>query len=682
MNKLFAGLFAAALALLSGAAAASPPVHGLDLAGMDRSVRPGDDFYSYANGGWQKTTEIPPDRSSWGSGAKLSEETAARVRAIIEGAAKVEAPAGSDERLVGDFYAAYMDEAAIEARGLKALNGRLERVAAIADRRMLSEALGQTLVADVDALNATNFHTQHLFGLWVTQDLNRPDRYAPYLLQGGLGMPDRQYYLDPSPRMADLRAKYLAHIAAVLRLAGIADPEGKAAMVMDLERKIAEVHTSRAESEDVRKANNPWRRADFDAKAPGLDWAAYFGQARLDGQADFIVWQPQAVIGEAKLVGAEPLDVWKAYLSYQVLDQFSDVLPGAFADEHFAFYGRTLTGAPQQRERWKRAIDAVNAGVGDAVGRLYVERYFPASSKSEIQAMAVNLKAAFTRRIDRLAWMAPATKAEAKRKLSTLLIGIGSPEHGLGYEGLEIAKDDALLDVYQAQRWAYRHDLAKLGKPVDRTEWWMTSQTVNAVNLPIQNALNFPAAILQPPFFDPEADAAVNYGDIGATIGHEISHSFDDQGALFDADGKFRNWWTPADFAHFRAAADQLAREFDGYEPFPDLHVNGTQTLSENIADVAGLAASFDAYRLSLHGKTPPKLQGLTGEQRFFLAYAQSWRRKAREAALRQQLLTDGHAPAEYRADTVRNLDPWYAAFDVKPGQKLYLSPAGRVRMW
>ena len=608
--SLCAGLLTAAGA--SAQPTPGPPTPGIDLAGMDRSVSPGDDFFRYANGHWLQTTEIPADRSSYGPDAVLVEQTARRIRELIQQAATTAAPAGSDERLVGDFYKAYTDEAGIEARGLDALKGRLDRVAAIADRHALAESLGQTLRADVDPLNATNLHTAHLFGLWAAQDINRPDRNLAYLLQGGLGMPDREYYLDPSPRMTDIRAKYLAHIAAVLKLAGIADADAKAALVMDLETKIARVHESRADSEDVSKANNPWTRADFGAKAPGLDWGAYFKAAHLENQADFIVWQPAALTGEAALVASEPLEAWKAWLSFQALDQFSDVLPKPFADERFAFYGKVLTGTPEQQERWKRAIAAANGALGDAVGRMYVKRYFPPGAKAQIEAMVANIKAAFGRRIDALTWMAPETKARAKQKLATLYVGVGYPQTWRDYKGLKIVPDDALLDVYLGDYAEFRRALAKLAGPVDRTEWWMTPQTVNAVNLPVQNALNFPAAILQPPFFDPAADPAVNYGAIGATIGHEISHSFDDQGALFDASGRLRNWWTPVDFAHFKADGGRLAREFDAYQPLPGLHVNGKQTLSENIADVAGIAAAYDGWRASLSGKPVPTIQGFT----------------------------------------------------------------------
>ena len=670
------------LLFASVGASAAPALHGVDQAAIDPAVTAGDDFFRYANGHWLKTVEVPPDRSSFGLGAMLTEEASARIRELIVQAAATPAPAGSDEQLVGDFYKAYMDQAAIDARGLSGVSGRLARIAAISDRRGLSESLGQTLITDVDPLNNTNLHTAHLLGLWVAQDFNRPDRNIVYLLQGGLGMPDREYYLDASPRMTEIRARYRAHVAAMLKLAGMADADAKAAMVLDLETKIAKVHETRASSEEVLKANNPWTRADFDAKAPGLDWDALFKASGLGGQSDFIVWQPAAVAGEARLVASEPLDAWKAWLSVMVLDQFADVLPKPFADEHFAFFGQVLSGTPQQPERWKRAIEAANTALGDAVGRMYVKQYFPARSKAEIETMVANIKAAFGRRIDHLAWMTPQTKGRAKQKLATLYVGVGYPQTFIDYTGLKIVPDDALEDVYLGDRAQFARHLHKLGVPVDQTEWWMTPQTVNAVNLPIQNALNFPAAILQPPYFDPEADPAVNYGAIGAIIGHEISHSFDNDGALFDSHGRMRNWWTKADFDHFDASGKGLAKQYDAYCPFADLCVNGEQTLSENIADVAGLSASYDAWKMSLGGKPAPVVDGLTGDQQFFIAFAQAWRSKVREPALRQQLLTNGHAPSADRAQTVRNIDGWYPAFNVSPGEKLYLTPDQRARIW
>ena len=664
------------------AAAVSVPNAGVDLSAMDTSVAPGDDFFAYANGTWLKKTEIPADRAAYGVGAAMTELAAQRTAALIKEAAGGRAPAGSEARKIADYYASFMDEAGIEAKGNRPLEPALENVARIQDRAALAAALGGSLRADVDVLNATQLHTSNLFGLWVAQDLDDPARYSPFLLQGGLGMPDREYYLDSSPRMADIRAKYRNHIAAVLKLAGVADAEAKAARIFELEHRIAETHVSRAESEDVEKGNNHWTRQDFATRAPGLDWTGFFAAAGLESRPVFVVWQPGAVTGISRLVAEEPLETWKDYLAFRAIEHASPFLPKAFVAESFDFYGRVLTGTPKQRERWKRAVDATNAALGEAVGKLYVRRFFPPSDKARVQEMVRNLLTAFSRRIDRLDWMAPETKAKAKAKLAALKVDVGYPDRWRDYSDFKVVAGDALGNAERAEIFEYRRNLKKLGQPVDRGEWVMTPQTVNAVNLPAMNALNFPAAILQPPRFDPKAPAALNYGATGATIGHEISHSFDDQGALFDAAGKLSNWWTKEDFAHFQSSAAALAKQYDSYRPFPDLAVNGKQTLSENIADVAGLAAAYDAYRISLAGKPAPAAGRLSGDQQFFLAFAQSWRTKIREPALRQRILTDGHAPPEYRADTVRNLDAWYQVFGVMPGQALYLAPADRVHVW
>ncbi|MDR3483270.1 MAG: M13 family metallopeptidase [Burkholderiaceae bacterium] len=644
--------------------------------GMKPGVRPGDDFNAYVNGGWADATEIPADKSYWGVDGEMAEATDKRVAQLIEGAAKGGADASADTRRVGAFYIAFMDEAAIEAKGLAPLQPLLHDIAAVADKRGLARLLGRTLRADVDPLNMTNFFTENLFGVWVAQGLHDADHYQAYLLQGGLGMPDREYYLAKDPKMAGIRAKYREHIATVLALAGYKDAGRRAARVYDLERKIALSHASREDSEDIGKADHTWSQRDFADQAHGIDWAAFFDGAGLSGQQNFGVWHAGAVKGEAALVGAVPLAVWKDYLSFHAINHFSKTLPKAFADAHFAFYGTVLSGTPQQAARWKRAVEETNAAVGDSVGRLYVERYFPAAAKAKVQALVANIVDAFAHRIDGLEWMAPATKIEAKAKLKTLYVGVGYPEHWRDYSGLDIEAGDALGNSRRAEEFAYRRALAKFGKPVDRSEWAMLPQVVNAVNLPLQNALNFPAAILQPPSFDPAASDAVNYGAIGAVIGHEISHSFDDQGSQFDAQGRLRNWWSAEDLAHFKKSSAALAAQFSTYRPFPDLAVNGQQTLSENIADLAGLTAAYDAYHASL--ADPSK----AADQQFFIAFAEAWRNKAREMALRQQIATDGHAPTQYRVATVRNLDAWYAAFDVQPGQGLYLAPSARVRIW
>jgi putative endopeptidase len=667
-------------AAVAGAATPAPSRHGLDLAGIDRSVAPGDDFFRYANGAWVKATEIPPDRSSYGPAEQLAELTAERTAELVRNTAA--APAGSEARKIGDYYASFMDEAGIEKQGLEPLQPALRRIDAIKDRAQLAQALGATLRADVDVLNNTNLQTPNLLGLWVAQDLDDPGRYVPFLLQGGLGMPDRDYYLNPSQNMADIRAKYQAHIAGMLALAHVADAQGKAARIFDLERRMAQVHWSRAQSEEVLKGNNHWARKDFAVRAPGLDWEAFLGAAGLARQQQFVVWQPSALTGLSALTASEALETWKDYLRFHALEANAAYLPQAFVEEHFAFNGRVLSGTPQLRPRWKRAMADTNNALGEAVGKLYVQRYFPPAEKARAEAMVRNLLAAFAVRIDRLGWMAPETRAKAKAKLATLKVGVGYPDKWRDYSGLKVVRGDAFGNARRAELFEYQRNLAKFGTAVDRSEWVMNPQLVNAVNLPAMNALNFPAAILQPPYFDPNRDPVMDYGATGATIGHEISHSFDDQGALFDAGGRLKNWWTKSDFAHFEAAGARLVAQFDAYRPFPDIAVNGKQTLSENIADVAGLSVAHDAWRLTLAGKPAPAAAGFSAEQLFFLSFAQSWRQKIREPALRQRIVTDGHAPAEYRADTVRNLDPWYDAFGVKPGQQLYLAPADRVRVW
>ncbi|HYB66299.1 MAG TPA: M13 family metallopeptidase [Steroidobacteraceae bacterium] len=678
---LTAAVSAAVIAAAPAGAPGSRAAHGIDLAGIDRSVAPGDDFFRYANGTWLRNTEIPADRSTYGTFALLAELNTKRTAELIRTAAASASP-GSDTAKIGDYYASFMDETRIEQLGLEPLAPALARVEAIKDRSALAQALGSQLRADVDVLNNTNLYTPNLFGLWVAQDLDEPGSYSPFLLQGGLAMPDRDYYLNPSAPMAAIRDKYQAHVAAVLELAGVADARVRAGHIFALERRIAEAHVSRADSEDVRKGNNHWSRVEFESQAPGLDWQAFFAAAGLGSQPRFVVWQPGAVKGISALAGSEPLETWKDYLRFHALERASPYLTKALVQENFEFNSHVLSGTPQLRERWKRAVDDTNGALGDAVGKLYVERYFPASEKARAEAMVRNLLAAFATRIDRIEWMAPETRRQAKAKLASLKVEVGYPDRWIDYSGLEVVRGDALGNAERAELFDYHRNLAKLGKPVDRSEWCLEPQTVNAVNLPAMNALNFPAAILQPPNFDPRRDPVLDYGAAGAVIGHEISHSFDDQGALFDADGRLRNWWTRDDFAHFEAAGKRLAEQFDRYHPFPDVAVNGRQTLSENIADVAGLADALDAWRLQLAGKPASGAGGLSAEQLFFVSFAQFWRQKIREPALRQRLVTDGHAPAEYRADTVRNLDAWYQAFGVKPGEKLYLAPADRVRVW
>ncbi|MFO0585572.1 MAG: M13 family metallopeptidase [Anaeromyxobacter sp.] len=667
---------------LALATAASPGLRSVDTSAMDRAASPGDDFYAYANGTFLKTAQIPPDRSATGSFLRVFQTVEARNRAIVEETAKGDAPAGSDARKIGDAYASFMDEAGIEAKGLAPIQPALARIAALKDAKALAAELGGLVRADVDIFNCTNMYTSRPIGIFVEQDLNDPSRNVPYLVQGGLGLPDRSYYLDEGAQLAATREKYVKHLEKLLALAGQPDPAGTAAKVMAFETKLARTHGTRDDAGEMQKGNNPWARADFDRKAPGLDWGAFLGAARLDGQPLYMVWQPTAVTGLAALVKSEPLATWKAYLTTRAIARAAPFLPKALADESFAFNGTVLTGQPEQGERWKRGLQVVDAIIGEAVGKLYVARHFPPEAKAEIKGMVEDVRAAFARRIDALDWMNPATKARAKAKLAVLEVGIGYPDRWTDFSGLEIVKGDVVGNLERAGLFEYRLALSRLGKKPDRGLWCMLPHTVNAVNLPVRNALNFPAGFMEPPFYDRGATAAAKYAAVGAVIGHEVSHSFDDQGALFDEAGKLSNWWTPADLEHFQAAGQKLVKQYDAYRPFPDLPENGKLTLGENIADLAGLAATYDGWKASLGGKPAPVVDGLTGDQQFFVAFAQTWQAKMREQAMRRRILTDGHALAQYRALTVRNLDAWYEAFGVKPGQALYLAPADRVRVW
>jgi putative endopeptidase len=662
--------------------AASNTNVGIDLSYIDHSVKPGDDFFSYANGAWVKTAQIPADRSATGPTQELEDLTAKRTADLIQNMAKTHPASGTNNRKIADFYAAYMDEAGIEKQGLAPIKTELDQIDAIKTRDDLARVLGSEMRADVDPINATNFQTENLFGLFIAQGLEDPSHNIAYLMQGGLGMPSRDYYLSHDPEMAADRAKYQTYVGALLKLAGTADADKQAAAIVALETKIAQAQESLIDSEDIHKANNMWTVADYAQKAPGMNWAVYFNAAGLGDQKQIDTWQPAATTAIAALVGSEPIDTWKQLLRYHAIDSAAPLLPKAFADLNFDFYSGTLEGVPAQPERWKRAVDATSSDLDYAVGRVYVQKYFPPEAKVEVQDMVKNLIATFNERLDTLAWMTPATRAKAKAKLASLRVGVGYPDTWRDYSALVIQPNDALGDHERAIAYRYRYQLSKLGKPVDRGEWWMTPQTVDAVNLPVQNALNFPAAVLQPPFFFPHGDAAVNYGATGATIGHEISHSFDNLGSQFDAQGKLENWWTPQDAAHFKATTQKLVEQYNHYEALPGLYVNGEQTLGENIADVAGLAVAYAAYHRSLHGKPAPVIDGLTGDERFFLAYAQSWRVKIRDAELRQRLSTDVHAPDNIRAQAVRNIDGWYAPFHVQPGQKLYLSPDDRVKIW
>ena len=655
---------------------------GIDLAAMDKSVKPGDDFFRYANGAWFDKSEIPADRSSIGAFFVTQQELEKRKDALIADLAKTEAAAGSNERKLADYRAAFMDQAGIDQRTLPALKADIDRYMAIADKKALASAIGSTIRADIDPLNATDLHSENLFGIFVTQSMSEPGKNVPYLLQGGIGLPDRDYYLSSDAEMAKIRDAYRPFIAKMLASAGLDNAEARAKRVYDLEAKIAAAHATIVETSDSTKANNPWAQADFAKKAPGMDWNAFFQAAQLSTVPTIVVWHQEPTRKLAALVGSEPLDAWKDWLAFHQIIQSGPVLPSQMHKDDFAFFGTTLNGTPQERPRDKQLQASLDGLMGDALGQLYVAKYFPKESKADIDKMVSGIKTAFDKRIEALEWMAPETKKEARAKVTSMRVGIGYPDKWRDYSALEIRPDDAYGNYNRAQLFEYRHQLAKLGQAPDRGEWWMVPQIVNALNIPLQNALNFPAGILESPFYHPGADPAANYGAIGAVIGHEVSHSFDNLGATFDSHGRLRNWWTPADLQKFNAAGKALTAQYDAYEPLPGLRIKGEQTLAENIADVAGLAAAYDAYKASLGGKEAPVIDGFTGDQRFFIAYAQTWASKMREAALRARIATDGHAPGQYRALTVRNIDAWYTAFNVQPGDKLYLAPDKRVKVW
>ena len=656
---------AAAMPEVAPAPRAQFGTFGFDSAGMDRSVPPGENFYQFANGTWARNTPIPPDKSSYGAFNLLDDLSHTRTQEILE-----QAKADPNSK-IGAAYATYLDTAAIEAKGLAPVEPWLNQI-----RALKSKAGYPALVAA-----ASRNGVGGPLATFVNTDDKDPNSYIMNLVQAGLGMPDRDYYLSADPKLAQTKAAYQKHVAAMLSLAGEANADARARALVDFETGIAKVSWTRVESRDSEKTYNKMSLAALGRSAPGFDFPSYF-RARGANISQLIVAQPSAVKGIARLVGATPLQVLKDQLLLRSLDNYADVLPAAFDKENFAFYGTTLSGTPQQQERWKRAVDYTVGSLTDDVSRLYVAKYFPPETKAAADAMVRNIIAAMNRRIDALDWMSSDTKVKAHQKLAAFTPRIGYPGQWHDYSSLQVARGDAFGNELHSVQWHSDDNLSKLGQPIRRWEWGMTPMTVNAqANFEIV-AITFPAAILQPPFFDPNADPAVNYGGIGAVIGHEMSHHFDDQGAKYDLQGKLTDWWTPSDVSAFKSRLDRLEAEYNAYEPLPGMHVNGKLTMGENVADLAGLTTAHDAYLASLGGKAPPVIDGFTGDQRFYLGWAQVWRRNYREANLRQRLLTDPHSPSEQRANIVRNMDPWYQAFDVRTGQKLYLAPADRVRIW
>lgn len=651
----------------------------LDPEDPDPSIRPGNDFYRYANASWLKANTIPAGQASFDNRAILGKKTSQRVRDLIQNAASAHATKGSILQKVGDYYASFLDQDTIEAKGLSPLADEMAKVAAIKNRTSLSAYLGTTLNSEIEGL--TN-NADHIFGIWINQGFEDSDHNLPHIWQGGLGMPDRDDYLDSSPTMAELRNHYRAHMTATLKLIGVADPENKAAQILKLEIRIAQAFAPDSDAADVFKQNNPWKRADFDAKAPGLDWDAYFQSAGIAEQREFIVWQPSAVIGVSALIRDENIDVWKDYLRLHIVEHYASAMPKTIAAEHLAFYRTILSGAQQMPDRSKEAIAATNGALGQAVGQLYTQHYFPPEAKARAQAMVKDLITAYRGRISNLMWMSLETKQKALDKLAALQVIVGYPDTWIDYSSLDVVRGDALGNMRRSEAFYRLRNLAKLKQPVDPIEWPINPQIPGAVIMFSPNAEFFSAGILQPPYFDSEGDSASNYGSAGAAMAHEITHSFDELGNIYDAHGRLGDWWTAEDRARYHQAAQKLIEQFNHYCPFPDVCINGKQVSSENIADLAGLLVAHDAYVLSLIGKSDVIIGGLNGEQRFFLAFAKRWRRRQTETALRQQIHSDIHAPGEYRSDTVRNVDAWYEIFKGAPGDNLYLRPEDRVRIW
>jgi len=639
--------------------------YGFDTAGMDTSAAPGDNFYQYANGIWAKNTPIPADKANYGMFSVLDDLSKARTKDILD-AAKSD-PASK----IGNAYSAYLDLKTVEAKGLTPIKPWLNQIKAVKTKSDYAVIVAKAMRSGV----ATPFTG------YVGQDDKAPDTYIYSISQSGLGLPDRDYYLSDTPQMAKTRAEYVAYLTKMFALAGEANGAVRAQAVMAFETGIAKAHWTRIDSRDADKTYNKLTLAQLQALAPSFDFGAAL-KANGIKVKELLVAQPSAIKGEAALIAQTPLTVLKDQLLVRSLSSFADYLPETIAQTDFAFNGTVISGTPEREERWKRAVNFVKGSLGEDVGKSYVAKYFPPETKAAADRLVKNIIAAMGRRIDGLTWMSAEAKGRAHEKLAAFTPKIGYPDKWRDYNGLEIKANDLFGDALRSNQFDYDYNIGKLGKPIYRWEWGMTPMEINAYANFGMVEIVFPAAILQPPFFDPKADDAVNYGGIGVVIGHELSHHFDDQGAKYDKTGKLVQWWTDQDVKNFKALTDRLAAQYDQYEPLPGEHVKGQLTLGENIADLAGLTIAWDAYIASLGGKAPPVIDGMTAAQRFYLGYAQVWRRNYREANLRQRLLTDPHSPSEQRVATVRNLDPWYDAFKAQPGQKLYLAPDQRVKIW
>ncbi|WEK39650.1 MAG: peptidase M13 [Candidatus Brevundimonas colombiensis] len=669
------------VALTGGAASAQEHSHGLpgapspfgtwgfDLAGRDTAVKPGDDFNEYANGTYLRTTEIPADKARFGPFDVLYENAQGQLKAIIESSAAN--PVNANAQKVGALYASFMDEARVNQLAAAPLAADLAAVKAVTDHAGMARLMGQSH----EGFGAS------LFGIDVFEDLQKPDMNSAYLGQGGLGLPDRDYYLKPD--FAAQREAYLAYLTRTLTAIGWTDPAKSAADILAFETKVADKQWTTVERRQIDKLYNPAKAADLPTLAPGVDWAAFLSGAKVSDVETLVLMENTAIPGIAQVFADTPIETLKAWQAFNVVDQASPYLSQAFVDSRFEFRGKTLRGQPENRPRWNRGVALVDGQLGEVLAQEYVRLHFPASSKAQMEALVGNIRDAMTERLKHVDWMSEPTREQALYKMSKFGVKIGYPDKWRSYDGLELKPDDLYGNVERSAAFEWDYKRGKIGKPVDPLEWGMTPQTVNAYYNPPRNEIVFPAAILQAPFFDPNADPAVNYGGIGAVIGHEITHGFDDQGRKSDGDGVLRDWWTPQDAARFEERAKVLGAIYDKLEPIPGVHVNGELTMGENIADLGGLLLALDAYHKSLNGQPAPVIDGLTGDQRVFLGWAQVWREKSREAALKEQLTTDPHSPGPVRAATSpRNIDAWYAAFGVSPDQKEYIAPDARARIW
>jgi putative endopeptidase len=670
------------VALLAGAlnvALAQPadsttPAAGVDRGGMDRSVRAQDDFFRHANGGWLQATPIPPDRAYVGGLDDIHRATQAQLRTLLEQSARQRANDAEAAQL-DDLYTSFMDEATLDKRGVKPLAGELAAVRAITDPKQLAATFGRLVRLGASAPVVV------AIGL----DDRDSSRYVPTLWQGGLGLPDRDYYLQESDqRFAQARLRYVEYMERLLLLADERDVAARASAVLALEVELARAQWSAVENRDPQRTYNLVGVAGLPAMAPAFDWASFLGATSLAGKTpDVIVGQPTYLPVLGALLQSVPLEVWKTYATVRLLHEYAPYLSRDFSAARFAFSGTALQGRTVDRPRWERGVALVDASLGEALGKRYVQAHFPAASKSRIETMVANLLEAYRLSINTSDWMSAETRSEALAKLAKFRAKIGNPTRWRDYRAVKIARDDLLGNVVRAREFEFTRDLAKLGKPVDREEWGLTPQTINAYYNPSLNEIVFAAAILQPPAFDAAADDAVNYGAIGAVIGHEISHGFDDQGSQYDGNGNLRDWWTKQDKARFTAKTATLVEQYGAYSPLPGYTLSGELTLGENIADNSGLAIAYKAWKLSLGGKEPAVIDGLSGDARFFLGWAQQWRGKVRDEALLRQIKSDPHSPNEFRVNgAVRNHPAFGPAFGVKPGDRMYLAPQAQVSIW